>query len=128
MLCDREKENIPKSQMGFIDFLISPLTEQFLKLFPEVGREFSENLVRNRRKWMELFLKSSDLEGEALAKEEAGLKASHEKWKGKFSEYLPATEELSKVDDDLSTGVTVGRMARLKKGLKKRFSVVGATM
>jgi len=96
MLCDRDKENIPKSQMGFIDFFITPLAEQFFRLFPEAGEECASELVSNRAKWQSMYLEGLD---ETQRKtEEPVLQGKYEKFKGRFSEYLDTIKDLEEMD------------------------------
>lgn len=46
-MCDRESTNIPKMQMGFIDFVITPFYTTIFKLFPSDLIPMANNLQEN---------------------------------------------------------------------------------
>jgi high affinity cGMP-specific 3',5'-cyclic phosphodiesterase 9 len=119
MLCDREKENIPKSQMGFIDFFVSPLTEQFLNLFPECGTDFATELVANRLRWQNMYITTLDAKEQDVKGKE--LREKYDGWKKKWETYLDDGHEVAdvKVDEE-----AMGTMQKLKSGLVKRMSIV----
>ena len=118
MLCDREKENIPKSQMGFIDFFVSPLAEQFLNLFPECGRDFASELVANRLRWQNMYI--TTLEAKEQETKGNELREKYNGWKAKWNEFLDDGQEIdAKVDEE-----AMGTIQKLKSGLVKRMSIV----
>jgi len=86
MLCDREKENIAKAQIGFIDFFITPLAEQFLMLFPEMGSSFAGNLCSNRLSWQTMYL--DELAPAERAEEEPKYSSKFTVFEKKFQKYL----------------------------------------
>ncbi len=49
-LCDREKLDVAKSQIGFIKFLVVPLFSTLQEVFPQI-EEQSENINKNIVKW-----------------------------------------------------------------------------
>eukprot|EP00462_Mataza_sp_D1_P018059 CAMPEP_0175139788 /NCGR_PEP_ID=MMETSP0087-20121206/11108_1 /TAXON_ID=136419 /ORGANISM="Unknown Unknown, Strain D1" /LENGTH=722 /DNA_ID=CAMNT_0016422859 /DNA_START=77 /DNA_END=2245 /DNA_ORIENTATION=+ len=52
---DREKADLPRSQLGFMNFLVMPMYEEFLKLVdPENKFPCIENLTKNRNHWKSL--------------------------------------------------------------------------
>jgi hypothetical protein len=58
MLNDRDKVNKPNSQIGFIEFLVTPLITSAVKLFPALY-ELSDNLGENLQKWEEVWKQES---------------------------------------------------------------------
>ncbi|KAH9491526.1 cGMP-specific 3',5'-cyclic phosphodiesterase [Bulinus truncatus] len=53
-MMDREKKDeLPKMQVDFIDFICSPVYEAFAKMFPSLGPLY-EGLLSNRRNWSQL--------------------------------------------------------------------------
>merc|ERR1719217_1741852 len=52
MLNDRDKVSRPNSQIGFIEFMIAPLAEAIVHLFPPLDG-LSRNLSDNINHWME---------------------------------------------------------------------------
>jgi len=46
-MCDRDVTEIPKMQMGFIDFVIAPFFKELFKLFPEDLKPLAINLKMN---------------------------------------------------------------------------------
>jgi len=85
MLCDRSKESIPKSQMGFIDFFITPFAEQFLRLFGELAPVLWQELESNREQWQEAYMEELPLQ--ERKDKEPGMKARFISWKTKFSKF-----------------------------------------
>jgi hypothetical protein len=57
-LCDRLKVNRPTSQIGFIEFMILPMCEASVRLFPQLD-SLAENLGRNVKKWNDLWHRES---------------------------------------------------------------------
>ena len=57
-LMDREKPNVAKSQVGFIDFFIRPLFETWVKVVPE-SQECLDHVIRNRMHYLSLSSSSS---------------------------------------------------------------------
>lgn len=54
-LNDRDKVNRPFSQVGFIEFLVSPLLFAVVKVLPPL-RPFAEQMVQNTKAWQQLWL------------------------------------------------------------------------
>merc|ERR1719217_1178675 len=54
MLNDRDKVNKPNSQIGFIEFLVTPLVSACVRLFPALY-ELGDNLGENVQKWHEVW-------------------------------------------------------------------------
>jgi len=50
---DRNDKNIPKSQMGFINFLVIPLFKEMAKQFPEISGPLQQ-LESNCEYWKNL--------------------------------------------------------------------------
>jgi len=81
MLNDRDKVNKPNSQIGFIEFLVTPLVTGAVKLFPSLY-ELGDNLGENLQKWEEVWKRES-----APVEEEA------EKVRGRVAKVVNALEE-----------------------------------
>lgn len=58
MLNDRNKVNRPNSQIGFIEFILTPLVAVEVKIFPAWGKA-SETLEENLRLWEALWIEES---------------------------------------------------------------------
>merc|ERR1711920_603024 len=54
MLNDRDKVNSPNSQVGFIEFVILPMAESMVLLFPQLD-SLSANLAQNVQNWAEVW-------------------------------------------------------------------------
>jgi len=67
MLNDREKVNRPNSQLGFIEFVIAPLAEAIVHLFPQLGG-LATNLGENVQHWMDVWVEEVHPNEEVLAK------------------------------------------------------------
>merc|ERR1719327_717748 len=70
MLNDREKVNRPNSQLGFIEFLIIPLTESFLHIFHRFD-DLAVNLSQNFKHWSDEWVDEVKHSEDAVAKAEA---------------------------------------------------------
>lgn len=70
MLNDRDKVNRPTSQIGFIEFVICPMVEGEVRLFPQLD-SLAQNLAENVRRWSELWQREVAPAEDALAKVEA---------------------------------------------------------
>merc|ERR1719502_587255 len=67
MLNDRDKVNRPNSQIGFIEFVIAPLAEAIVHLFPQLsGLAF--NLGDNIQHWCDLWIDETKPAEEAATK------------------------------------------------------------
>merc|ERR1719217_1989170 len=55
MLNDREKVNRPNSQIGFIEFIVSPLIAAEIKLFPQLA-DLGDNIVANLGNWDKMWV------------------------------------------------------------------------
>lgn len=73
MLNDRDKVNRPNSQIGFIEFVIAPLCEGVVKIFPQMD-QLAVDLGQNITKWCEAWIKDSDPPPDAKEKVEARVK------------------------------------------------------
>lgn len=58
MLNDRHKVNRPNSQLGFIEFIVSPLVVSCIKLFPHLF-EFGDNIESNVQEWNKVWISES---------------------------------------------------------------------
>jgi len=54
MLNDRDKVNRPNSQVGFIEFVITPLVEASIRIFPPLD-ELADHLAFNVKKWCDIW-------------------------------------------------------------------------
>merc|ERR1719456_1496031 len=54
MINDRARVNIPNSQIGFIEFLIAPMAEPVVRLFPALD-SLAMNLAKNMQNWLEVW-------------------------------------------------------------------------
>merc|ERR1719378_1018943 len=54
MLNDRDKVNRPNSQIGFIEFMIAPMVEAMISLFPTLDG-LAENLGNNIENWFDVW-------------------------------------------------------------------------
>merc|ERR1712232_1152613 len=57
-LNDREKVNRPFSQVGFIEFLVSPLVFAVIKVLPPL-MPLADQMVENTKTWRQLWLKET---------------------------------------------------------------------
>merc|ERR1719487_1730586 len=55
MLNDREKVNKPNSQIGFIEFIVSPLIAAEVKIFPALA-QLGDNIVSNLGNWDKMWV------------------------------------------------------------------------
>jgi high affinity cGMP-specific 3',5'-cyclic phosphodiesterase 9 len=67
MLNDRDKVNIPQSQVGFIEFIISPLFAASLALWPGL-KQCSEQVVENLGSWIRLWRETTNPSQEEIDK------------------------------------------------------------
>merc|ERR1719454_2822372 len=67
MLNDRDKVNRPNSQIGFIEFVIAPLAEGMVRLFPPMDGQ-AANLGQNIEKWFEVWVSDVNPPAETVAK------------------------------------------------------------
>eukprot|EP00442_Polarella_glacialis_P045309 CAMPEP_0115148812 /NCGR_PEP_ID=MMETSP0227-20121206/64093_1 /TAXON_ID=89957 /ORGANISM="Polarella glacialis, Strain CCMP 1383" /LENGTH=661 /DNA_ID=CAMNT_0002558911 /DNA_START=60 /DNA_END=2046 /DNA_ORIENTATION=+ len=70
MLNDREKVNRPNSQVGFIEFVICPMCESLVNLFPQLDH-LAEDLAVNVTKWSQLWIDEAQPSEEAAGKVKA---------------------------------------------------------
>merc|ERR1719217_1229399 len=70
MLNDRDKVNRPNSQIGFIEFVIAPLAEAIVHLFPPLDG-LAENLGININHWFEVWVEQTSPAAEVKSKTEA---------------------------------------------------------
>merc|ERR1719387_365904 len=61
MLNDRDKVNRPNSQVGFIEFVIAPMCEACVHLFPQLN-DLADNLGYNISKWSDVWQAESSPE------------------------------------------------------------------
>jgi len=66
-LNDRTKVNTPNSQIGFIEFMIAPLVEAVVRLFPQLDA-LAENLGMNLKNWLDVWLEESSPPADAVEK------------------------------------------------------------
>merc|ERR550525_1100467 len=67
MLNDRTKVNRPNSQVGFIEFVILPMAEKMVDLFPEL-KYCTENLIENVGRWADEWAEESSPPADEVAK------------------------------------------------------------
>lgn len=67
MLNDRDKVNIPSSQLGFIEFVVFPLYNAFTTVMPSV-HSCTEGLIANCRQWEAEWLEASNPDEDAQHK------------------------------------------------------------
>jgi len=67
MLNDRDKVNRPNSQVGFIEFVITPMAEAMVSLFPRLDG-LAENLGENVTLWGDMWAEQQKPAPEAAAK------------------------------------------------------------
>ena len=53
-LMDRTTGNLPKSQLGFFQFLATPLYKAYADVFPVMGKVMMDNIDDNVRRWTEM--------------------------------------------------------------------------
>jgi len=89
---DRDTTSKPMSQIGFIEFIVAPLFNATVKLFPEMTH-LMHNLLDNRKRWGDLY--ALELESSAKAqteKDEEKTKIAN-RYKTFVDKYKPAEEE-----------------------------------
>lgn len=67
MLNDRKKVNTPNSQIGFIEFMIAPMVESVVRVFPQLDA-LAENLGMNLKNWLDVWLEESSPPADAVEK------------------------------------------------------------
>jgi len=67
MLNDRTKVNTPNSQIGFIEFMIAPMVESVVRVFPQLDA-LAENLGMNLKNWLDVWLEESSPPADAVEK------------------------------------------------------------
>mmetsp|Transcript_8075 Transcript_8075/g.23669 ORF Transcript_8075/g.23669 Transcript_8075/m.23669 type:complete len:876 (-) Transcript_8075:115-2742(-) len=67
MLNDREKVNKPNSQVGFIEFVITPMAEAIVNLFPQLD-DMAMHLGQNIENWSEVWQEQCSPSAENVAK------------------------------------------------------------
>merc|ERR1719498_2129108 len=67
MLNDRDKVNRPNSQIGFIEFVIAPLAEGMVRLFPPMDG-IAGNLGENIAHWFDIWVQEVNPPAETIAK------------------------------------------------------------
>eukprot|EP00927_Polykrikos_kofoidii_P033273 TRINITY_DN28153_c0_g1_i1.p1 TRINITY_DN28153_c0_g1~~TRINITY_DN28153_c0_g1_i1.p1 ORF type:complete len:867 (-),score=158.63 TRINITY_DN28153_c0_g1_i1:97-2697(-) len=70
MLNDRTKVSIPNSQIGFIEFVLAPLAESVVNLFPQLDG-LADHLATNVGRWSDALIEESALSPEEKAKVQA---------------------------------------------------------
>merc|ERR1712032_1426546 len=73
MLNDRDKVNRPNSQIGFIEFVIYPLVEATVRLFPQLD-SMADYLQHNIQNWSRIWQEEMSPAADAVAKVEARVK------------------------------------------------------
>jgi len=76
MLNDRDKVNRPGSQHGFINFLVAPLANHTVKLFPPL-QELTWQMASNLKEWRNLWVQDVNPTKEDIAKRDNEI----EKWR-----------------------------------------------
>lgn len=70
MLNDRDKVNRPNSQIGFIEFVIAPMVDSMVHLFPSLD-DLADNLGTNVRHWLDCWVEEAKPAAEVRSKTEA---------------------------------------------------------
>jgi len=70
MLNDRDKVSRPNSQIGFIEFVIAPMVDSMVHLFPSLD-DLAENLGTNVRHWLDCWVEEAKPAAEVRSKTEA---------------------------------------------------------
>jgi hypothetical protein len=78
MLNDRDKVNRPNSQIGFIEFVILPLAEGVVHLFPALDG-LAYNLGENILKWCDAWIEDAHPTPEAIAKMQGRVAKVHDR-------------------------------------------------
>lgn len=76
MLNDRDKVNRPNSQIGFIEFVIAPMVEGMVRIFPTLDG-LADNLGSNIVHWFEVWVDEVKATGEVKTKTEARVTKVH---------------------------------------------------
>jgi len=76
MLNDRDKVNRPGSQHGFINFLVAPLANHTVKLFPSL-HELTLQMASNLQQWRNMWAEEVNPTAEEIAKKDNEI----EKWR-----------------------------------------------
>jgi len=87
MLNDRTKVNMPNSQIGFIEYLIVPMVESVVHLFPALD-VLAINLAQNMHNWRDVWNETSTPPADALEK----VTARVEKVRAKLMDACPALD------------------------------------
>merc|ERR1712048_279804 len=66
-LNDRERVNLPNSQVGFIEFIIAPLAEKMVQLFPALFF-LTDDVGSNITRWADEWIELSKPDAEAVSK------------------------------------------------------------
>jgi len=67
MLNDRDKVNRPNSQIGFIEFMIAPMVESMVHIFPTLD-DLADNLGKNIQRWFDIWVEQASPTAEAQEK------------------------------------------------------------
>lgn len=63
-LCDREKPNLERGQIGFFDYIVEPLFKTFSRLSPDLALDFQstclKHLAENRQHWQAIIDQQDD--------------------------------------------------------------------
>jgi len=73
MLNDKDKVNRPNSQVGFIEFVISPMVVAMVNLFPQLD-SLASSLGHNIQRWSEVWQEEHKPPADAVSKVEARVK------------------------------------------------------
>lgn len=73
MLNDRQKVNLPQSQIGFVEFMIAPLAEAAVQVFPQLNG-LATHLSENIQNWCDIWVQESKPPQDALEKTQARVK------------------------------------------------------
>lgn len=67
MLNDRTKVNMPNSQIGFIEFMIAPMVEAVVRVFPQLDA-LAGSLGMNLKNWLDVWLEECSPPADAVEK------------------------------------------------------------
>jgi len=102
MLNDRTKVNVPNSQIGFIEFMIAPMVEPFVLIFPGLD-ELATNLVMNLLSWLAVWNETSTPAADDLER----VTQRVEKVRAKMEEVIPYHGN-SEAEDNSGARTTLG--------------------
>merc|ERR1712048_213736 len=116
MLNDRDKVNRPNSQIGFIEFIITPLIAAEVKIFKswyQTSLLLEENLWNWEAMWIEECNPSKEERGKVNDRvRKMGMKLDNQRFRDCDKELLSQGGELSPSKHSLNSGRTSSKMSK----------------